>query len=654
MRKAFVPFILLLIISNNFAVIGSGNEVKIKEVKLLVPSKVLDCEEVCAKVCVVLDSSVEKYVAVRIYLYDDDFWWDDLVGETEILVSLKKGENEACHTFQVVPSEMDDGGPPDLYVIVKVYELNIEGSEVSYLTYYGKITSVSKRVYIKKGIPVYLMGYVECNGIPLKNRPVIIESIERDSYQFLTEWVWDTSPYGQRGKIRLRTNERGIFGALIHIPIEEMTDRLVIKGRVACSSKWGKIPYREDYSIKFSFGAELHPNPLKWIDVFSKMFKVKGRGSFKPSAWSLLKMIRKVLSDEEVNVEELPAFITISWLGYFGAVHIDCCWEKWDLPEGWEIVKLGKGEAGIPESNSSAVYCNNIDYELCWGKIEKAASELGINVERVTNASLLKNYASILILGGHKAYLDENMRINLAELLLPSDVMEQLETKPGSGTALLVPNLFEFVPKPAVVIAGNTRRETLALLDMDMDGDGLTNVEEGLLGTNPFLEDSDEDGLSDLEEMELGTDPLFIDTDEDGISDGDEVSAGTNPLLWTGSPESNLSWAVIGWAVLDPELECINLTILNLGSFDIYGLEFRPEEQMPQTVIQAFEFVPVNWAAELRDQRFMISSELNPLSPYEYIQILLSAEVLPETLKIRVIGEEGYLGVLEVPVEAAD
>lgn len=44
-------------------------------------------------------------------------------------------------------------------------------------------------------------------------------------------------------------------------------------------------------------------------------------------------------------------------------------------------------------------------------------------------------------------------------------------------------------------------------LGMDSDGDGLTNSEEALLGTNPESMDSDGDGFQDLSEIENGYDP---------------------------------------------------------------------------------------------------------------------------------------------------
>ena len=65
----------------------------------------------------------------------------------------------------------------------------------------------------------------------------------------------------------------------------------------------------------------------------------------------------------------------------------------------------------------------------------------------------------------------------------------------------------------------------------DSDGDGLTDAEEAVLGTDPANPDSDDDGLSDGEEVNTYlTDPLLADTDGGGVADGAEVAAGTDPL----------------------------------------------------------------------------------------------------------------------------
>ncbi len=65
---------------------------------------------------------------------------------------------------------------------------------------------------------------------------------------------------------------------------------------------------------------------------------------------------------------------------------------------------------------------------------------------------------------------------------------------------------------------------------LDADMDGVTNLDEFLLGTDPQGSDSDGDGLSDGLEMQIGTSISNVDSDADGMEDGWEYNNGLNPL----------------------------------------------------------------------------------------------------------------------------
>lgn len=67
--------------------------------------------------------------------------------------------------------------------------------------------------------------------------------------------------------------------------------------------------------------------------------------------------------------------------------------------------------------------------------------------------------------------------------------------------------------------------------EADSDGDGLTNLQEATVGTDPILPDTDRDGLTDGEEVNVyETNPRNRDSDADGLTDGDEINQyGSNP-----------------------------------------------------------------------------------------------------------------------------
>ncbi len=82
-----------------------------------------------------------------------------------------------------------------------------------------------------------------------------------------------------------------------------------------------------------------------------------------------------------------------------------------------------------------------------------------------------------------------------------------------------------------------------AIAFSDADRDGLPDDWEA--GQDLARDDDpDSDGLTNVEEFVLGTDVNASDTDGDGVSDGDEYAAGTDPLVGTEAAESA---AVLSW-----------------------------------------------------------------------------------------------------------
>lgn len=84
----------------------------------------------------------------------------------------------------------------------------------------------------------------------------------------------------------------------------------------------------------------------------------------------------------------------------------------------------------------------------------------------------------------------------------------------------------------------------------DQDRDGLTNLQEFELGTNPVDRDTDGDGLRDGDEANVyTTNPLLSDSDADRIPDGIEVQTRTEPL----NPASYDLQAATAASVLRPQ-----------------------------------------------------------------------------------------------------
>lgn len=115
----------------------------------------------------------------------------------------------------------------------------------------------------------------------------------------------------------------------------------------------------------------------------------------------------------------------------------------------------------------------------------------------------------------------------------------------------------------------------------DLDGDGLNNLEEYSLDTDPTAFDTDGDGLSDGDEVNVyATSPLNADSDGDLMSDGFEVTHGFDPL---DASDGALDFDGDGYS---------NATEFELNS------DPRDANDRPQMQIISFENaqVPVTWS----------------------------------------------------------
>lgn len=105
----------------------------------------------------------------------------------------------------------------------------------------------------------------------------------------------------------------------------------------------------------------------------------------------------------------------------------------------------------------------------------------------------------------------------------------------------------------------------------DSDCDGLTDVVEVELGTDPGDPDSDHDGLGDFEELLNDTDPLDPDTDDDGVDDSDDEEPGTSGIPDAdGDGLNDQTEALFGTNPEDPDSDSDELTDLEeiLGGTD--------------------------------------------------------------------------------------
>ena len=119
--------------------------------------------------------------------------------------------------------------------------------------------------------------------------------------------------------------------------------------------------------------------------------------------------------------------------------------------------------------------------------------------------------------------------------------------------------------------------------EYDFDSDGLTNIEEILIGSNPYKEDTDEDGLTDADERSCGTDPNDSDTDDDGMVDGAEAKYNMDPT----NPDT------LGNGVLDGD-RVFDVVQENRDAFGEYGITTSVTTQLKGNQIHTLSIEKVD------------------------------------------------------------
>jgi len=100
---------------------------------------------------------------------------------------------------------------------------------------------------------------------------------------------------------------------------------------------------------------------------------------------------------------------------------------------------------------------------------------------------------------------------------------------PVEENTVIVPPFVENT-QPSSIVNNDLSQQIIVGEPVDTDGDGLDDVREVGIGTDPLNWDTDGDGLSDADEVIIWkTDPLKADTDGDGFADGLEIKNGYSP-----------------------------------------------------------------------------------------------------------------------------
>jgi hypothetical protein len=115
---------------------------------------------------------------------------------------------------------------------------------------------------------------------------------------------------------------------------------------------------------------------------------------------------------------------------------------------------------------------------------------------------------------------------------------------------------------------------------LDLDSDGMSNIQEYQRGTNLTDPDTDHDGMPDGWEADFRLDPLKhsadIDTDGDGMSDLEEYNKGSDPTVDETEEDGSILWIIILIIVI------IFILLGAIGAFVILNFKNKEDPDSPK------------------------------------------------------------------------
>lgn len=177
----------------------------------------------------------------------------------------------------------------------------------------------------------------------------------------------------------------------------------------------------------------------------------------------------------------------------------------------------------------------------------------------------------------------------------------------------------------------------------DTDCDGMADAWETAYGLDPLsaqdaLADKDGDGLPNLQEFALGTDPTKADTDGDGVPDGEEVANGTDPLT---PPNRKPVLVASGATEFAPGI--VRLSAIVSGIQDPSGCKasWTQVAGTPVKLAGASGFAPTFVARKAETHRFAVVATCAGIASdaAEVTATVVNQAPLAEAARVLVVGE---------------